>query len=307
MKSLRRVFVQTQADLALRCPRFVERYQGKEDEFGLDIDYFAKTEHYLRFLREDWFKTKVIGVENIPREGSAIIAGNHNGTMPLDLFILTDAVLNQHPQNRLIRFLVHDCFYWDKHLRAFMSSMGEVRATYSNAVKLLQKGELCGIYPAGERGMGQPLSERYNVGEFRSGCVRAAIETQSPIIPVITVGNAEAYPVVWKSKYLADLFGVPYFTFSHFYPWLPYPINSIPLPVKYLVYIGKPIYLHLNHPPEAAFDRELVMRITGEFQTYIQEQLNELLALRKSYMRGWDAEELDSWVKGNQHEFATRA
>ncbi|HIA54583.1 MAG TPA: acyltransferase family protein [Candidatus Melainabacteria bacterium] len=305
MKSLKRIFVQSTAELAARCPRFVERYAGKQDDFGLDVEYFAKTEHYLRFLREDWFKTKVIGIENIPSEGAAIIAGNHNGTLPIDLFMLTDAVLNLHPENRLIRFLVHDCFYWDKHLRNFMSRMGEARANYINAVKLLKQGELCGIYPAGERSMGQPLSNKYKIGECRSGCVRAAIETQSPIIPVITVGNVEATPVVFNSKFLANLFQVPYFSFTHFYPWLPYPANSIPLPVKFLIYIGKPIYL--KHPPEAASDRELVMKITRELQEYLQIQLDELVALRKSYIRGWDSKELEDWVKGAQHEFATRA
>lgn len=304
MKNLKRIFVQSVAQLAERCPRFADRYAGSNDEFGLDIEYFAKTEHYLRFLREDWFKTKVIGVENIPAEGAAIIAGNHNGTLPIDLFMLTDAVLNLHPQHRLIRFLVHDCFYWDKYLRTFMSKMGEVRANYINAIKLLHQGELCGIYPAGERSMGQPLSNKYKMGECRSGCVRAAIETGSPIIPVITVGNVEATPVVWNSKFLANMFSVPYFTFTHFYPWLPYPANSIPLPVKFLIYIGKPIYL--DYPPESAGDRELVMNLTRQFQDYLQVELDELVALRKSYMRGWDSQELDDWVKGRKHEFATR-
>jgi len=299
-----RIFLQSKADLAARCPHFVERYQEKQDEFGLDIDYFAKTELYLRFLREDWFKTKVIGIENIPANGAAIIAGNHNGTLPLDLFTLTDAVLNLHPQNRLVRFLVHDCFYWDKHLRQIMSSMGEVRATYANALKLLDKGELVGIYPAGERAMGMPLSKKYQIGECRTGCVRAAIETQSPIIPVITIGNAESHPMVFNSKWLANLFGMPYFAFTHFYPWLPYPANSIPLPVRWLIHIGKPI--HLNHPPEVANNRELVSEITLELQNFLQEQLDELLALRKSYLKGWNSDELESWDKGRQHEFATR-
>ncbi len=304
MKNLRRIFLQSKSELAARCPHFVEQYDGKEDPFGLDLDYFAKRELYLRFFREDHFSTRVFGMENIPNDGAAIIAGNHNGTMPVDLFMLTDAVLNLHPKNRLIRFLVHDCFYWDEQLRTFMCKMGEVRATYSNAIKVLERGELVGIYPAGERGMGQPLSKRYNVGEFRSGCVRAALETQSPIIPVVTIGNAETYPMLWNAKFLANLFQVPYFGISPQFPLLPFPVSTIPFPIKWLICIGKPI--HLKHPPEAALNRELVNEITLDLQIFLQNELDELLALRKSYMRGWDAAEVENWVKGRQHEFAQR-
>ena len=304
MKSLRRIFSQSKSDLALRCPNFVVQYDGKEDPFGLDLDYFAKRELYLRFLREDHFSTRVFGIENIPDEGAAIIAGNHNGTMPVDLFMLKDAVLNLHPQHRLIRFLVHDCFYWDDHLRTFMCKMGEVRATYANAIQVLERNELVGIYPAGERAMGQPLSNRYNVGEFRSGCVRAALETQSPIIPVVTIGNAEIYPMIWNAKFLANLFQVPYFGISPQFPLLPFPVSTIPFPIKWLIHFGKPI--HLKYPSEAASNRELVNKITLDLQIFMQNELDELLALRKTYMRGWDAAEVEDWVQGRQHEFAQR-
>jgi 1-acyl-sn-glycerol-3-phosphate acyltransferase len=185
-----------------------------------------------------------------------------------------------------------------------MSKMGEVRATYQNAITVLERNELVGIYPAGERAMGQPRSSRYMVGEFRSGCVRAALETKSPIIPVITIGNGETYPMLWNAKFLANLFQVPYFGISPQFPLLPFPASAIPFPVKWLIHVGKPILL--EHPPEAALNRELVNEITLDLQNFFQNELDELLAMRKSYMRGWDVAEVESWIKGRQHEFAQR-
>lgn len=74
-----------------------------------------------------------------------------------------------------------------------MKETGQVRATKDNAQKLLAVEELVGIYPEGIRGVGKPFAERYRVLDFHPGFVQLAIATQSPLIPVATVGGDEIY------------------------------------------------------------------------------------------------------------------
>lgn len=294
---------QTAAAFAQRRKLFYARY-GNSDDFGYDLAVFARTEHYMRFLFEDYFQVKVFGLENVPSEGAAILSGNHNGVLPLDAFMLLQAVADKHPSQRMVRFLSHDCCFWGVNLRKLISGVGGVPATYKNAKKLINRGELVGIYPGAERAMGTPFDFSYEVADFNRAFVRLAIETQTPIIPVATVGNIEPYPLIGNIKSLAKLFDVPFFWVTPFFPLLPFPISFTPLPTKWAMYIGKPIYL--NYPRERANDKELVTTITAEFQNYIQELVHQMLKLRKSPLTGWDETELADWALSNDHEFATR-
>ncbi len=274
------------------------------DEFGFDMEVFARTEFYMRFLFEDYFQVKLYGVENIPADGAAILAGNHNGVLPLDAFMLLQAAADRHPSPRLVRFLSHDCCFWGVNMRRLISGVGGVHATYRNAKTLLKRGEVVGIYPGAERAMGVPFDFSYNVAEFNRAFVRLAIETQSAIIPVATVGNVEPYPLIGNSKTIAKLFDVPFFWITPFFPLLPFPFSWTPLPTKWAMYIGKPIYL--DYPRQKANDKELLNRITAEFQDYIQQLVNDMLKLRRSPLKGWDDQELTQWAMSANHEFATR-
>lgn len=304
MKKLLPYVYQTESDFEKRRPLFCQRHGSKQDEFGFDLQVFARTELYMRFLFEDYFQVKLFGIENIPSEGSAIIAGNHNGVLPLDGFMLWQAAADRHPSQRLVRFLAHDCCFWGVNLRKLMSGIGSVPATYKNAKTLLNRGELVGIYPGAERAMGVPFDFSYKVSDFHRAFVKLAIETQSPIIPVATVGNIETYPLIGNSKSIAKLFDVPFFWITPFFPLLPFPISWTPLPVKWAIFIGKPI--HLEYTKKQAGDRELIDRITLEFQEYIQQLVNEMLSLRKSPLKGWDDKELSEWALSANHEFAAR-
>src|SRR6185369_4991676 len=109
-------------------------------------------------------------------------------------------------------------------------------------------------------------------------------------IPIVTVGADEIYPVLATLPTVARLLGWPYFPLTPTFPWLPFPASAVPLPIKMLIKIGKPI--HLNYPPEMAHDRKLRLRLTREIQYNIQSELNHFLKIRKSPLAGWAAEDL---------------
>ncbi len=274
------------AALARQAPTFYSRYAGLDDEFGFNITTFARWEPFFRFCFEDYFKVKVEGINNIPGEGRAILVGNHSGLLPLDGAMIAMAMCNAHPSPRRVRYLVTDWFFSLPGINDWIKETGQVRGTLENANKLLNNGELVGIYPEGLRGVGKTFRERYRMHDFHPGFVQLAIQTQTPLIPVATVGGDEIFPNFSNLKTVARLVKMPFFPVTWCFPWLPFPLMFIPLPVRWLININKPI--DLGYPPEKASDKRLVLRIAREIQYDLQRQLNELLRERKSLFTGWD-------------------
>jgi len=251
---------------------------------------YAAWETFFRFLFEDYFKVQVIGIENIPAEGRAVLVSNHSGGLPLDAFMTNCAMYNQHSSPRRIRCLSLKCLREVPILKDVISGMGGVPASFTVAQKLLNDDELVMFYPEGPRGTGKPFSQRYRLNDFDPGFVKAAIATGSPIIPITVVGADEFYPIFKDLKSLARVLRMPYFPLTPGFPWLPLSTSCIPLPVRMLIKIGKPIYL--SYPPEKGPDRQLRLRLAREIQFQIQKELNALLLHRKSPLAGWDIESL---------------
>lgn len=274
--------------LARRNPVFYNRYVGQEDEFGFKLETFALWEHIFHFCWEDYFKITFHGLENIPGEGRVIVVGNHSGLIPIDGGMLTSALCSKHPSPRRIRFLATDWFFKVPGLKDWAMETGQVRATQQNAKTLLEREEILGIYPEGIRGVGKTFRERYRVIDFHPGFVQLAIATQTPIVPMATVGGDEIFPNFINVKSLARMLRMPFFPLTLTFPWLPLPMPFLPLPVRWLMKIHKPI--DLGYPPEKANNRKLVLQIAKEIQYQIQKDLNELLRERKSVFSGWDGE-----------------
>ncbi len=277
------------AHLAKRSPSYYERYAGEEDEFGYDLKTFARWEPIFSFLFEEYFKVDIRGLENIPGEGRGLLVGNHSGLLPLDGGMISIAMCHSHPNPRRIRYLVTDWFFSVPGLSDWIVETGQVRATLPTAEKLLSKNELVGVYPEGIRGVGKPFRERYRVYDFHPGFVQLAIATQTPIIPVATVGGDEIFPNFVNLKKVSQILHMPFFPVTMTFPWMPFPIMFIPLPVRWLVNIHKPI--DLGYPPEKAKDRKLVLSIAREIQYTIQRDLNQLLRQRSSMFTGWKSGE----------------
>lgn len=275
-------------ELSQRNPDFYKLYANVEDEFGFNFETFARWERYFRFLNEEYFKIKIKGLENIPSEGRVIICGNHSGLLPMDGGLLTSAMCTSHQHPRRVRFLATDWFFSTPGLREWATETGQVRATKENAIKLLEAEEIVGIYPEGIRGVGKTFAERYRVHDFNPGFVQLAIQTQSPLVPIATVGGDEIFPNFANVKSMARFLKMPFFPITPTFPWLPTPLMFVPLPVRWMMKIHEPI--KLDYPPEKASDRKLTLRIARDIQYQIQKDLNELLRERKSPFAGWDGE-----------------
>jgi 1-acyl-sn-glycerol-3-phosphate acyltransferase len=122
--------------------------------------------------------------------------------------------------------------------------------------------------------------------DFHPGFVQLAISTQTPLIPIATVGGDEIFPNFVNLKSVATFMKMPFWPVTTAFPWLPFPMMFIPLPVRWLMNIHKPI--DLGYPPEKANDKKLVLKIAREIQYLIQRDLNQLLRERKSVFTGWE-------------------
>jgi 1-acyl-sn-glycerol-3-phosphate acyltransferase len=277
--------------LERRSPRFYERYAGKRDRYGFDLKTWATWEPFFRFLYEDYFKVRVEGIENIPNEGRCILVGNHSGTLPVDGGMMSIALVNEHPSPRRIRYLVSDWFYHLPFLGDWITEVGQVRGSLVNAQQLLNDEEIIGIYPEGVRGTGKEFRDRYRLVDFHPGFVKLAISTQTPLVPIATIGGDECYPNFANFRALAQFMRVPYFPITAAYPWLPFPWSIMPLPVRWIIKVHEP--LKLDYPPEKANDKKLVRSIAKEIQYMIQKDLNILFEQRKTLFTGWDEETLE--------------
>jgi 1-acyl-sn-glycerol-3-phosphate acyltransferase len=141
------------------------------------------------------FRPRASGLENVPEEGPAILASNHLSYadwlfMPLTL-------------TRRVTFVAKAEYFTSPGIKGwfqkkFFSGAGQVPIDRSgkdaaegamrSAKKILDEGELFGIYPEGTR------SHDGKLYRGKTGIARLALETNAPVIPCAVVGTDVVAP-----------------------------------------------------------------------------------------------------------------
>ncbi len=251
------------------------------DDLGFDAELTDVLLPLLRPLYRSWFRVEVRGIENIPPEGGALVVANHSGTIAFDSLMTQLAVHDEHPDRRYLRMLGADLVFATPFVASFARKTGSTLATNADAERLLQSGELVGVWPEGFKGIGKPFSERYKLQRFgRGGFVSAALRAGVPIIPCSIVGAEEIYPVLGNFTTLARLLGVPYLPMTPTFPWLGV-LGLVPLPSKWIIEFGTPIDTS-SYPDGGADDPMLVFNLTDQVRETIQQTLYALLMQRRS-------------------------
>ena len=250
------------------------------DDYGFDREV---TERFLlaavRPLAEKWFRIEVIGAQNVPRTGGALVVSNHSGTVPLD-GLMTAVTIHDHT-DRFLRPLGADLVFKLPLVGDLARKGGATLACNDDAERMLRDGELVGVWPEGFKGIGKPFSERYKLQRFgRGGFVSAALRTGVPIVPTSVVGAEEIYPLVGNIPSLARLLGIPYIPITPLFPLLG-PLGLVPLPSKWLIEFGEPIRTD-TYEDGSADDPMLVFNVTDQVRESIQQTLYSLLIKRGS-------------------------
>ena len=136
------------------------------------------------------FRPRAEGVENVPAEGPAILACNHLSYadwlfMPLTLERrVTFVAKAEYFTGRGIKGFLQRSFFSGSGQVPIDRSSGDAAAgALASAKKILEAGELFGIFPEGTR---SPDGRLYR---GKTGLARLALETGVPVIPVAVVGT----------------------------------------------------------------------------------------------------------------------
>jgi 1-acyl-sn-glycerol-3-phosphate acyltransferase len=129
------------------------------------------------------------GVENLPREGGAVLCMNHIGY--LDFAVVGTAAL---PTKRYIRFMAKKEIFNHKIAGPLMRGMKHISvdresgsSSFVAALRALRAGELVGIFPEGT------TSRSFEVEDLKSGAVRLSMGAGVPIIPVAIWGTQRIF------------------------------------------------------------------------------------------------------------------
>jgi 1-acyl-sn-glycerol-3-phosphate acyltransferase len=248
------------------------------DPYGMDrgyIDAFGRT--LFRFLSRRWWRIETRGLEHVPRQGRAVLAGVHRGFQPWDGVMALHTIATR--VGRYPRFLIHPGLIKFPFLANYMTRLGGIVACRENAEWVLGRGELLGFFPEGIRGAFSLYRDAYTLKRFgRDEFVRLALRHRAPIVPFVTLGSAETFPILGKIEWR-------WFRKVTDWPFLPIaPPFIIPLPSKWHTLFLEP--MHLDHPPEAADDPAVVREISREVRRRMEEALADMLRKRRSIFYG---------------------
>ena len=155
----------------------------------------------------------------------------------------------------------------------------EAEARAAEAERLLEAGELVGVFPEGFKGIGKPFADRYQLQRFgRGGFARMALRTGVPLIPCAIVGAEEIYPMGADWQELAARLKLPYFPITPLFPWLG-PLGAIPLPSKWIIEFCDPVPTD-GFTPGQWEDQDVIAELAGKVKDTIAMKIDELLAER---------------------------
>jgi len=248
------------------------------DDFGVDAGYIdAHRRTWLRLLHDVYWRVESRGIEHVPREGRGVLVGVHRGFMPFDGVMALHLVRRE--TGRIPRFMLHPTLVKFPFLADFMRKLGGVMACADNADRVLSAEGLLAIYPEGIRGAFTPYRHAYRLGKFgRDEYVRMALRNRAPLVPFVTVGSAEIYPIVGR---------VDWRWWKRYSEWPYLPVTSpVPLPAKWHTLFLSPEHVEREHSPEAADDPEVVAAISRRVRRRMQEAIEAMRRRRPSIFHG---------------------
>jgi len=186
-----------------------------------------------------YLRLRVVGLENVPREGSFVFAPTHRST--IDIPVASAAT------RRRMRFMGKDSIWKYKPIGKIMTGLGAFPVTRGSAdlealkrcIAIVQSGEPLVMFPEGTRHYGPEVQPLFD------GAAYIALKTGVPIVPAAIAGTED----VMRSGSKAIRFK------------------------KCRMVIGKPIAA--NVPGGGRASREQIGDLTVQLQNELQRLLDE--------------------------------
>ena len=157
----------------------------------------------FRFTFTLLFSPKVIGAENVPKEGAMIMAANHMSNWdPPILGTYLPRTVGYMAKEELFKPAIAGAII--KSLNAFPVKRGASdRGAIKMALNILKKGLCLGIFPEGTR------SRDGKLHKAQAGVSLIAAMSKAPVVPTALIGTNKIWSKEEKFPQLTIVFGEP--------------------------------------------------------------------------------------------------
>jgi 1-acyl-sn-glycerol-3-phosphate acyltransferase len=204
--------------------------------------------------------------------------------MPIDALFAISELRRSVSPSFTVHPLVHDYAYKAPRIARSAKRLGILRAKKEAAKAALEAGRAVLVYPGGDEDAFRTFSERNRIVlAGRKGFIRLAMETKTPIVPLVSVGLHESFIVLSKGRRIGQTLGIKkwlrtdIFPISLSFPWGIGPAFApfLPLPTSIDMKFLSPIY------PTGSPDNEEVVEETYHLvKNAMQSAMDELVAHR---------------------------
>ncbi|WP_082973343.1 lysophospholipid acyltransferase family protein [Mycobacterium sp. E2327] len=260
---------------------------GQWDLSGQDEATLQRQKFFWNVLVDYWFRMEIDGWENIP-EPPALLVGIHSGApFVWDAWTVGLQWWRRFGQDRPLHGTAHDALMAIPLFGRYFRCMGVLPAAPDAIATALAEGRDVALWPGGEVDSLRPWRERDCANlAGRKGFVKMAIRAGVPIVPIATVGGADAMPVLIRGDRLSKalkldrVLRLKVFPLAVSLPWgiAPAALPQLPLPAKIRTRFMPAV--ELDHDPARADDDEYIDRKYHEVEDAIQEGMDALARKR---------------------------
>lgn len=266
---------------------WLNRRAGEWDLRGPEEATMQRQKYLWNTLVDYWFRMEFDGWENLP-DPPVLLVGIHSGApFVWDAWTVGVQWWRRFGQERPLHGTAHDALMAIPLIGRYFRAMGVLPAAPDSMATALAEGRDVAVWPGGEVDSLRPWSERDRANlAGRKGFVKLAIRAGVPIVPIATVGGADAMPVLIRGDGLArglrldKLLRLKVFPLAVSLPWgiAPAALPQFPLPAKIRTRLMPAV--ELDHDPDRADDNAYVEQKYREVQETIQRGMDALARKR---------------------------
>src|SRR5258708_6508558 len=185
---------------------WVAERAGEWDLDGQDETMLQRQKFFWNALIDYWFRMEIDGWENIG-DPPALLIGIHSGApFVWDAWTVGVQWWRRFGPDRPLHGTAHDALMAIPGIGRYCRAMGVVPAAPDAIATALAEGRDVALWPGGEVDWLRPWTERDRANlAGRKGFVKMAIRAGVPIVPIATVGGADAMPVLIRGDRLSKV------------------------------------------------------------------------------------------------------
>jgi 1-acyl-sn-glycerol-3-phosphate acyltransferase len=252
-----------------------------------DLGWMERQKYLWNPLMDYWFRMEMEGFDKLP-EPPALLIGIHSGApFVWDAWTVGIQWWRRFGPDRPLHGTAHDALMAAPGIGAYFRKMGVLPAAPDSIAGALAAGRDVALWPGGEVDSLRPWVKRDEaILAGRKGFVRMAIRAGVPIVPIATVGGADAMPVLIRGDQLSralrldKVLRLKVFPLAVSLPWgiAPAALPQFPLPAKIRTRFMPAV--ELDHDAERADDDGYVEEKYWEVQNSIQRGMDALARKR---------------------------